>query len=146
MPKKSVYLTDESITTLRLPAADSDNDREYSLSGRINAILARYDKLVAANMPEFSRDEWCAIFDANNGTLFEPMFDLAGLPTMVWANVADSRGLGEKWSIDQEALIAKLRAVSPSQAVAIIEAIDRFWSNPNPMDEALKNAGVITGR
>jgi predicted GTPase len=43
-------------------------------------------------------------------------------------NVHDTPGLGEKWSVDQNALVAKLQRLPKSTLIAIQEATDRFWS------------------
>jgi hypothetical protein len=48
----------------------------------------------------------------------------------VWAAVADgirARGLEAKWSVDGAALIDRLRALSPGQALALADAVERFW-------------------
>ncbi len=128
--KRNVYLTDNSLSLL----AGCD-----SFSGRLNTIIGRYSRIVADSMPTFTRGEWCAIFDANNGTLY---LDDSSI-TMAWANVADLPGLDEKWGIDSAALVAKMRRLTTAQAIAVVEANERFWANhEKPTDEALKVAGV----
>lgn len=140
MPSKklSVYLTGETIDLIHATAAP---DREHSVSGRLNTICGRYSGIVFAQMPTFSIGEWCAICDANNGTLFE-----GEITSLLWANVADSKGIGEKWDCDKEKLVAKLRSLSTAQEVAAVEVIERFWAGVEGEDYSLRlqNAGART--
>lgn len=129
--RASVYLSDRTLTI----AGEGE-----SLSGRLNQIVSRYDDIVRHVMPEFPDNEWCAIFDANNGAIVlfagdEPT-DLAF--SGVWANVADSQGFDDKWRVDVDALAQKLRALPASQKIAVLEAIQTFWEHhEKPTDEAL---------
>jgi hypothetical protein len=118
---------------------------EENRSGRLNTICDRYLAMVADELGrlDLSKDEWCAIMDANNGvTVFygEP----AGLmATGIWANVHDSPELGEKWKIDQAALVGKLQRLPRSTLLAVQEACDRFWSRTEqPTDKALAASGI----
>lgn len=111
-------------------------------SGRINTVCERYLAMVAHELRSLalSRAEWCAIFDANNGVV-----EYLGAPLMpsgIWANVHDST-LGEKWGIDQRALVGKLQRLTPATLIAIQEACDRFWSRAEmPTDAALAACGI----
>jgi hypothetical protein len=128
--RRSVYLSEEALKLLK--GFDS-------LSGRLNNVLERYDASWRESLPELSKNEWCAICDANNGTIFDQPSIM-----IVWANVADSPDLEEKWGIKLAPLVKKLRALAKPQAVAVIEAIETFWRNHElPTDEALAVAGVI---
>jgi hypothetical protein len=142
--RRTLYLNDDVYRLLRLPEEGAEGDREYSFAGRVGTIIARYDRLIADAMPAFTRGEWCAVMDANNGgTLPWGTEDLPASVTMVWANLADSRGMDEKWGVDSSALVGRLRGLPLPAAMAVVEAIDRFWSaHEKPTDEALKVAGV----
>lgn len=89
-----------------------------------------YDALDRAlHTVDLSEAEASAICDANNGTFWaDDEAGMAGTQTMLWANVADTPGLSEKWGIDQDALIAKMRGWSHIQALAVIDACERFWA------------------
>ncbi len=120
-------------------------DTEQNRSGRLNTICERYLAMVADELGrlDLSRGEWCAIMDANNGVAVyygEP----AGITaTGLWANVHDSPELGEKWKIDQAALVKKLQLLPRSSLLAIKEACDRFWSlTEKPTDKALIASGI----
>ncbi len=132
--RTSVYLIDG---TLKI-AGNGD-----SLSGRLNQIVARYDDLIKESMPAFSKKEWCAIFDANNGAILslDDGADMAHISTGVWANVADSQGFREKWGVDSTKLAGRLRDLEPAQKIAVIEAIQTFWEHHGEeTDVALERA------
>ncbi|HWH79631.1 MAG TPA: hypothetical protein VNT76_19765, partial [Candidatus Binatus sp.] len=52
----------------------------------------------------------------------------------MWANVADSPGIGEKWETDAKALVKKMRAMSYAESVAVAEIVQRFWSDCSRTD------------
>jgi hypothetical protein len=109
-------------------------------SGRLNAVCRRYLDMVADELDrlDFSYAEWCAILESNKG------IDILGnSPTMVWTNVHASSGLNGKWGIDQADLAGRLQRLPTSSLIALLEAIDRFWSRPEqPTNEALAGAGI----
>src|SRR5579883_3482106 len=77
-------------------------------------------------MPDFSNAEYSAIYDCCNGAIFEPYSAEPG----IWCNVQDAcirDGLAEKWKINGEQLVTKLRKLSPLQAWAIVDKIERYW-------------------
>lgn len=136
--KASIYLGEPLKAALVLTA--DDNPETGVRSRRINNIAERYLDMIADAMPEFSRAEWCAIMDANNG--LGVTGDLMSL-LMAWANVADSPELDGKWDIDHSALAEKIRALPRASRLAVGEAVERFWSRSElPTDEALTKASV----
>lgn len=122
-------------------AATGDDDPETgNRAGRVNNIAERYMDIVHFAMPEFTRAEWCAIMDANNGVQITG--DLMSLLT-AWVNVADSPELVEKWEVDHTRLAQRMQALPRAARIAIGEAIERFWRHHElPTDEALEKAGV----
>jgi len=132
--QRTVYLADAALDYL----ADAE-----SLSGRLSGIVLRYRWLMEASMPRLSRAQWCAIADANNGSGVLDGVDDPLVATMLWANVADTPGLGEKWEIDADALVQTMRAWTPAEALAVWEAVRRFWLADYPdTDRALAEAGL----
>lgn len=91
-----------------------DLERAYALLDRDLATLP------------FSEAEWLLLLDVTNGTLFEP----ASIP-FLWAEVADALAatpaLAAKWNVDGPALVARLRALSPLRAWAVVDALERCW-------------------
>lgn len=114
-------------------------------SGRLNTVCERYLAMVADELAriELTRAEWCAVMAANNDvSLYVGHPDV---PSMIWANVHDNRGLDKKWNIDQAALVGKLQRLSHASLIAIREACDRFWSHSEtPTDAALDAIGVTS--
>lgn len=123
-------------------------DAEHGLSSRIQAIIRRYDMIVRNCRPLFTRVEWCAICDANNG-----VDDLllgehpSSARQMIWANVADAaqqNDLASKWDIDADQLVARLRNLSVAESFAVYEAVRTFWQHAEKdIDAALQAAGMI---
>ncbi len=134
--RASIYLSSKTMSIL-------DVSKDDSLSGMINLIVGRYNEIVWRSMPALTRNEWCAIMDANNGTIINDDSHFDESPTMLWANVADSQGLDEKWNIDSKKLVAKMRAWSNAEGFAAIDAVGKFWKHCDlATDDALKKAGV----
>lgn len=91
--------------------------------------LERYRAIVGAAELElsFSTAELNAIFDSCNGTIFEPFTADPGICHNVQDALLD--GLGDKWEVDGDKLVAKLRKLTPAQSWALVEKIERYWRN-----------------
>jgi hypothetical protein len=82
------------------------------------------------------------IGDANNGVHLY-IGDGRWPPSMLWANVADTRGLAERWQIDPDDLVRKLRSLDHPELIAIAEVIDRVWARPDrSVDDVLSECAV----
>ncbi len=93
--------------------------------------LERYYHLLDHELRRINLTEGEAMLlcDACNGLIFEPY----SIP-LLWANVDDAirlDGLDAKWHVDGPELVAKLRALTRGQAFAVVDAIERFWREPN---------------
>jgi len=100
-----------------------------SASQRINEVIARLNYVRYSHLPKFSRAEWSAIFDANNGGPF-PGSKPEAILTGIWANVADCHrldALGEKWEVDCMAIVKRLRNLTPAEAMSVAESCRYFW-------------------
>lgn len=101
---------------------------EGSTSGRLGAICDRFAEIKrrARIRQRFSEGELMAVRDCCNGTWFEPAALIDGA---VLANFEDSiqDGIAEKWEIDAQAAIVKLRALTFAEQVALVEDIEAFW-------------------
>lgn len=105
---------------------------------RYYATLAADLRAVALTAPEA-----LLIADAGNGTAWD-----AQSARLLWAEVADALddGLAEKWRVDGPALVAKLRALSAGQALAVVDAIERAWRHPDRGEDfgaALRAVGLV---
>lgn len=111
-------------------------------SGRLNTVAERYAAIVAAHTPTMTEAEWSACCDALNGHYMDAGDGLMGV-RYAWASVEDCAGLGDKWGVDQSALVARLRALPLAEAVALAEVVQRFWRRTDlPTREALEAAGA----
>lgn len=99
-----------------------------SISGRLGHVCDRYAEINrrARIAQRFSENELNALRDVCNGTVFSPAQLIDGA---VLADFEDSLqdGIAEKWSIDAEATIAKLRDLAYPDQVALVEDIEAFW-------------------
>jgi hypothetical protein len=110
---------------------------------RINGIAARYLDLIAHELRQlpFTKDEWMAFLDANNGAQIEFIHPIA--VSNAWANVADTPNLGAKWGIDAQHLAEHIERLPLSARTAMYEAACIFWHNANdPTDVAMTKAMI----
>lgn len=122
--KKSIWLG-EPILAL-LASRQPQDDDNVNVSGAINTAVARYLEIVKRHMPAFTVEEWCAIFDALNGVWMSDSWS----PTYICAEVHDTAGLGQKWGIDQAALVCQLQGLTYVEAVAVADVAEQFWASP----------------
>jgi len=120
-------------------------DPSASGAVEVTAALARLGRLLdgasRAVARKLTRDEWCYLADACNGTLW----DWANPTALVLAaNAEDAQaldGLGAKWFGDADsapravaALVAKLSKLSLVEADAVALAIAWFWRHCEDID------------
>ena len=111
-------------------------------SARINGVVSRYARIVAEAQPALTTSQWLAVLDACNGLA---LLDDAGtdMTSYLWAEIADTPGLGAKWDVDQDALVRRVRAMPYVSRVAIAEAARAFWARTDlPTDAAMDAAGI----
>lgn len=107
--------------------------------------LERYYHLLRAELRavDLAPGEAALICDAANGTLWEPH-----TLRLLWAEVADALvdGLAAKRGVDGPALVARLRALTPTQAAAVADAAERYWLAPgDDLDATLRAVGLVRG-
>lgn len=127
-----------------LPRLEARADDRAGLGLIARRDLERYYSLVDDALAHLrtvlSRDESCAVMDACNG-LYQ---DDAITPRYLWAEVADTEGLGAKWGVSEEMLVHKIRGLTPTEAMALADAIGRFWREPErDADEMLREVGLL---
>lgn len=123
------------------PLAAVLQGHEAHRSARINQVAAGYIELVREATPALAEDEWMAVLDALNGTALQDDTTLRH----AWADVADATGLGERWGIDQDALVQRVRGMSRSQLIALREVVSAYWDmQPSELApaQALQQAGA----
>lgn len=107
---------------------DDLNNRTGGEAGSRHAVakrdLERYYELLRRELRtvSLSREEVMLLLDVSNGTLWQPF----SIP-LLWAEVEDSLedGLAEKWGVDGPALVERLKAFTPGQAFAVVDALER---------------------
>lgn len=120
----SIYV-DEPIGTLLASVRAEDCG---SRSWRISNAVERYQAIVEHDMPTLTVGEWCAILDTLNGTFLEPL-----LIQCIWMEIADHEPgfLEQKWGIDRNVLIERLKVMPLGSLMAIAEVVQQFWSSGN---------------
>ena len=91
---------------------------------RLYALYARATREVPLSL-----DEARLIVDCCNGTIHD-----VNTARMLWASVEDAcelDGLDEKWGVDGPGLVERLKNLSQVQALALVDAAERFWSLPD---------------
>lgn len=106
--------------------------------GRDWDVFNEFLAVELASIP-LTRQEACAICDANNG---------AELLSSPWAaivpNVMDTDGLDAKWGVDSVQLAKRLRHLTRGELFALAVGAARFWRHTSlPTDTALKKAGFV---
>lgn len=124
---------------------DVEIERELAARGDNPNLVAkrdleRYYALLRQSLPTFSRSEASLIVDALNGTLIEPH-----TARLLWAAIDDALydGLAEKWGVDGLALVARLRRLTPFEALAVVDAAERYWRDHEAAD-ALERVGLVS--
>jgi hypothetical protein len=136
--RATIYLSDAAEAALG-PEAEN-------LSGRINSMLIRYEGIRADACPTLTEAEWSAIVDVLNGTWLMAEHTDADPARHLWAEMADSPEMAEKWGIDIEELVITLRNQPYAARIAIVEVATRFWKSPNlnaaSTSDLLREAGA----
>jgi hypothetical protein len=106
--------------------------------------LERYFSCLAYALREirdvFTLAELQMMSDAANGTLWE-----VHSVKMMAAQLEDAAsfdGLDKKWGVDVGALIHKLKPLTHFQHMALVDALERFWADPN-RDTTLEYYGSL---
>lgn len=116
------------------------------LGGVPRRDLERYYHAVAVELQavHLTQGEACLIIDVMNGTITEPH-----TAQLLWAQVSDGiqmDRLDEKWEVDGPALVAKLRGLTYTQALAVADAAERWWEledGERTWPEGLQAVGLL---
>lgn len=103
-------------------------------------LRVAYEELVMLELQVFSRDELCALLDANNGTVL----GYGGGWQWFHYNLEDSKGIAEKWSIDVPKLSEKYQALERDCKYRLAQLTIEFWSRcDEPTDALLIDLGLL---
>ena len=127
------------------PEQKKEEERQRSrLFSRIaERDLDRYHDMLWRSLPKFSVGEAMLMCDALNGSI-----NHAYSAPLLWAQISDSleEGKAEKWEVDGESLVERLRKLTPFECMAVIDAIERAWSGPyhvNSLEEKVRVVGLV---
>lgn len=101
-----------------------EGTRNYSKA--IGELIDRYDYIVKHNVPKFSAGEWKIIVEAIGGQLVE-----AWAIGHVTAGIVDSislDGAAERFEVDGEAMIKKLKKLGYVQKLAMVDVVECYWA------------------
>lgn len=121
-------------------------DPDESLSSVAHRDLSRYYYLLrdALTRQRFTEQEASLLCEALNGSMVEPHS-----ASLLWAEIDDAitmDDLAGKWGVDGVALVARLRALTPFEALAVEDAVERWWKGPFQHDDritALRQVGLV---
>lgn len=112
--------------------------------------LRRYRQVLPDLLSEvsLSQAEASLVCEACNGSWVFAGADPQADDCLWWpAQVVDAIRLNQlhrKWEVDAESLLAKLRSLTPPQLVAVKDAIERFWDEPERQTgELLRELGLV---
>jgi hypothetical protein len=98
-------------------------------SHRISQIADRYKAILELTpLPKFSDGEWNFLRDVLNGFYPEPA-SVAIEGIWVEAEDALAGGYAQKWEIDGQAFVEKLRGLTFAQKVAVVEQVELWWKD-----------------
>lgn len=109
--------------------------------------LERYYAVLRAELAaaRLTLPEASLIMDALNGTRMDHVSY-----RLLWAEIVEAMedaDLAGKWGVSAEALTERLRALTPAQSMAIVDAIERAWAavargDARPPGEILADTGL----
>ena len=122
------------------PLIDQIEERGEARSTIISRDLERLYTLYqrALRRVDLTIDEACLVVDALNSSLMT-----ADTAHLLWAGIEDAiqhENLAEKWGVDGQALVEKLRSLNEVQSMAVIDAAERFWSQQKYRDQDMREA------
>lgn len=142
--KRLTFLPDlDALAVCGRDIRPDEGGRWSSPTDQVNGMIRRHALLIDRAARELdavlTRAEWNLIADVNNGCADLWDYSGSGLPylTGIAANVEDGDrldGVGGKWAVDVPALLAKLRALTPTHGEAIADAVRWFWDHPQEID------------
>ena len=112
-------------------------DGVESFSRRVGFLIAAAERAAAENSPELTVNEWCALVDANNGSLYSYEQGPEAVVRGVIHNVFDYAYAGNaQWEISCEDLARNLSALAFVQQLAVFEIVRGFWARKDVQEGA----------
>lgn len=130
-----------------LPARAGD---DQSLALVAQESLELYFTLLRAELRRvrLTREQALLLCDVLRGTAVDVTWAESG-PELLAGDVEESAldGMGEKWEVDIAAFAGQLRSLTRAQALAVIDAVTRWWKSVDvsDWDTALVQVGLLRG-
>jgi hypothetical protein len=113
--------------------------------------VTRYFTLLAAELREvtLTRGQALLLCSVLNGTWIENTFWARTPREMLIAELEDSQpdGYAERTEVDLASFLDQVRGWTRAQALAVVDAVERFWtiSEVEDTDQALAQVGLLRG-
>lgn len=129
--RTSIYLS-PPLDELLLAHAARGDDALRSASALLASVVDRYLDIVRRNLPDWTTPQWCLAADALNGCwLSESPGSALSIVQMEISDAVELNGADEKWGVDWAVFRPALILLTHTQAIAVIEVVERFWCDPS---------------
>ena len=128
MPKSKTSMSLSPQIIAELDSRDQFNSRSGVMERDLKRLYTLYQ--YELKKIDLTAEEICLIIDMLNGHLTDP----PETARLLWAQVEDEiryENLAEKWKVDGDKLVEKLKSMSLLACLAIIDAAERFWAGPD---------------
>ena len=117
--------------------------RQQSMDTSTNTVarrdLSRYYMVLEEARPVFTKAEAQLLVDVFNGIIFQPI-DMGA--RLLWAALEDAEeAYFEKHGVKKGAIVKRLHGLSFAEALAVIDAIERSWNDPQGSVESVGLCG-----
>jgi hypothetical protein len=122
MPMISVRMPDEY-----LPKIECRGEKATVIRESLDRYFLLLDRARIDLQDIFTDTELQLMADASNGVIYEAW----SIPHMAMG-IADSMSLdnlGEKWGVNADQLLAKLKNLDAASSFALVDALERFWES-----------------
>ena len=125
IPKRITIYVGPAVASL---IQDRRDTAESSVSGIIASVAERYQEAIRRHLPKLTVNEWAAILEALNGVWVADTISMAvGSLEYGVSDFLTLEGGKDKWGIDSDKLIEKIRNMSGMERLALIDTAERFW-------------------
>lgn len=124
---------DASIKQSLLTRGNSSGDIARRDIDRYYVLLAD-----ALRRVKLTSNEAMLLCDALNGTLNEFRINPAQALVFSVQDAIDLDSLDSKWEVDKTSFLAKLKGLNTLEAAAVLDAVERFWYEPEYQIEDTK--------
>lgn len=126
-------------------------EQNKKVQEQIEEDLGRYYLMLSETLRamRFSRNEAMMMCDiCQKAAVFrQNMNTLSAAPLILYANLRDGISLDQtdqKWEVEGEAFLDRVKNFTPLEALAVFDAIERFWNEPQKdADKRLLEVGLV---